>query len=244
MFRAYVCCLVAALALAAPASAQPNTPSPSCSAHVNGQWQPLDAGSLPTCLALMDRAVPAYNAQGFKFGLWGRTLLSGDRYYFYSSQDGGRNWQAVGLKTEVAETAAPAATAAAETATDAVLGAVSRDALPPDAAVPEGSTPTPASEEAAGASATVVIATAAAVPTAPRADRRSCSIHVGSNWERVANLTLEECAAELDRSPDEYDGNGFKYAYWSGVFLAADSSEILQSADSRRWERLSTRAGR
>lgn len=236
--------------------------APSCSAHVDGQWQPLDADSLMSCLASMDRSVPAYNAQGFKFGLWGRLLLSGDRYYFYSSRDGGRNWQAVGLKTEVAGTGeeAPASQAAAagpvvDAVTQDAAAAATAEAEPmPAPQVSTGSVvsaPAQGPTQGADAQATAPLMTgesvamAAAGPTpapAPAGDRRSCSVHVGSNWERVANLTLEECAAELDKSPDDYDRNGFKYAYWSGIFLAADATEILKSADSRHWERVLTRA--
>jgi hypothetical protein len=90
------------------------------------------------------------------------------------------------------------------------------------------------------------VAVAAAEPAVPAStvERRACSVQVGSNWEVVSNLTLEQCAYELHSSPDRYDENGFKYAYWSGIYLAADAQEVLKSADSRNWERMLTRTSK
>jgi hypothetical protein len=234
-----VACLALLLcSIAAPSFAQ-QPDAQGCRGYDGAQWRPLAGDTLMSCLAAVDAAVSAYNAQGFKFGLWGQMLLSADRYYFYSSRDGGKNWQAVGLKSEVTKTT-EAVPPPPEVDTNSVLAAVERDST----------TSAPAAEAAenpaavAGAQAGIAVAAAEAVVPASTAERRACSVHVGSSWELVSNLTLEQCARELHGSPDRYDENGFKYAYWSGIFLAADAQEVLKSADSRSWERVLTRASK
>ncbi|MFP5304255.1 MAG: hypothetical protein ACLGI7_00340 [Gammaproteobacteria bacterium] len=230
--------------IAAPSFAQ-QPDAQGCRGYDGAQWRPLAGDTLMSCLAAVDAAVSAHNAQGFKFGLWGRMLLSADRYYFYSSRDGGKNWQAVGLKSEVTKTT-DAVPPPPEVDTNSVLAAVERDSTTSASAgtaAAAQAAETPAA--AAGAEAGVAVAAAAeAVVPDSTAERRACSVHVGSNWELVSNMTLEQCARELHSSPDRYDENGFKYAYWSGVFLAADAQEVLKSADSRSGERVLTRASK
>lgn len=217
-----VACLAIWLFCCTPLASAEETATDLCKAYVADQWDSLGSRSLTSCLETVERTVPDYNAQGFKFGLWGEVLVSADRYYFYRSEDGGKNWRAVGLKTELAkptETLAPAAEPAPRPDSAAVLSAVQEDAtVAPKAAAEEP-------------------LTAKAPPPGPTEDRRSCSVHTGKAWKLIANLTLQECAAKLDESPDNYDANGFKYAYWSGVFLAANASEILRSSsDTESWE--------
>lgn len=221
-----VACLAIWLFCCAPLASAEDAATNLCKAYVADKWDPAGSRSLTSCLETVERTVPEYNAQGFKFGLWGEVLVSADRYYFYRSEDGGKNWRAVGLKTELtkpAETVAPAV----EPDSAAVLSAVQEDA----AATPKTAA---ATEEPASAK----------TPPAPAEDRRSCSVHTGKAWKLIANLTLSECAAKLDESPDNYDANGFKYAYWSGVFLAANASEVLKSSDSGAWEPLLERRPR
>lgn len=261
----YAACAALALLLSCQNANAEQDGAPSCSGHVSGQWQPLEGDSMMSCLKHVDESVTEYNAQGFKFGLWGRTLLSADRYYFYSSTDGGKNWQAVGLKTELTQTTEnvpppPAATAAATIATESAKEeAPAAEAPAPTPAIEQAQAaqdaPPPAATATAAPAASAAAAPAASAPapvvaerpapqTLPAADRRNCSIHVGSNWELVARLTLEECARELDKSPDNFDSNGFKYAYWSGVFLAANATEVLKSSDSHKWDLVLMRAER
>lgn len=241
----YAACAALALLLTCNDALAEQDGPPTCSGHISGQWQPLDSDTMMSCLKRVDESVPEYNAQGFKFGLWGRTLLSADRYYFYSSADGGKNWQAVGLKTELTRSTedVPPPPAAA---TAAAGGAVKEDAAeisPPASAAADRSASAAAAPDTASA-APVASAPPPAVAQQPGADRRNCSIHVGSNWELIARLTLEECARELDKSPDKYDANGFKYAYWSGVFLAANATEVLTSSDSHKWDLVLMRSER
>ncbi|MFA5941522.1 MAG: hypothetical protein WC809_19410 [Sinimarinibacterium sp.] len=231
---------------------------PTCSGHVNGQWQPLEGDSMMSCFRRVDESVTEYNAQGFKFGLWGRTLLSADRYYFYSSADGGKNWQAVGLKTELTRSTEnvpppPAPTGAntsVETANESAATAETTSPAQTPAAgeaaqnAPADTATETASVAPAASAPAPVVAERSAAQTLPAADRRNCSIHAGSNWELIARLTLEECAQELDKSADRYDANGFKYAYWSGVFLAANATEVLKSSDSHKWDLVLMRAER
>ncbi|MEQ1439364.1 hypothetical protein AAG565_08365 [Fontimonas sp. SYSU GA230001] len=236
----YAACAALVLLLAChPARAEQDGP-PTCSGHVKGQWQPLQADTMMSCLRRVDETVTEYNAQGFKFGLWGRTLLSADRYYFYSSADGGKNWQAVGLKSELTQSTdnvppPPAGTESAGAGAVGVDAESSRTPSPAPADTATQVTPAAAAPAAAGQSP---------AQTLPAADRRNCSIHVGTNWKLIARLTLEECAQELDKSPDNYDKNGFKYAYWSGIFLAANATEVLKSSDSHKWELVLLRAER
>lgn len=67
-------------------------------------------------------------------------------------------------------------------------------------------------------------------------DLRPCTVRLNGDWRVIPNTSLQQCAAELARTPDIYDQNGFKFGYWSGVYLAADASEVLMSSDNQRWE--------
>jgi hypothetical protein len=71
---------------------------------------------------------------------------------------------------------------------------------------------------------------------ASSSETRPCTVRLNGDWRVIPNLSLQQCAAELARTPDIYDQNGFKFGYWSGVYLAADASEVLMSRDNRRWE--------
>lgn len=216
-------CLALLLSVASPpAPAQEEAPD-LCKAFIGDKWEPLGSGPMASCLKGVEQDVAEYNAQGFKFGLWGKVLISADRYYFYRSEDGGKNWQAIGLKSELIQTtdAAPTLPGARP---EEVLSAVQRDSKTAALTDPEPGSPAPKVDDGI--------------------ERRSCSLRVGSKWQLVANLSLPECAARLDESPDSYDTNGFKYAYWSGVFLAADATEVLKSSDSGAWEVLLERQPR
>lgn len=236
-----VACLALLLcSIAAPSFAQ-EPDAQGCRGYDGAQWRPLAGDTLMSCLAAVDAAVSTYDAQGFKFGLWGRMLLSADRYYFYTSRDGGKNWQAVGLKSEVTNTT-DTASPPPEVDANSVLAAVEQDSTTsPPAETRPGTEPAQSPAAAAGAEAGVAVAAAEPAVPASTEERHACSVQVGSNWEVVSNLTLEQCAYELHASPDRYDENGFKYAYWSGIYLAADAQEVLKSADSRNWERMLTR---
>lgn len=223
------CLAIVLSCIAATATAQDEAPK-ACKAYVSNQWSTLGTGSVASCLRGLDEAAGSYNAQGFKFGLWGTTLLSADRYYFYSSQDGGKNWQALGLKADLAQATEVAPRLGGESRAAAVINAVEQDA--------SVAAPPPA------AATTTAAAPAQRAPAPAREDRRSCSVRVNDDWKVRPGLTLLECATELDRSPDSYDENGFKYAYWAGMFLAADRKEVMQSADSRRWESVMDRVPR
>jgi hypothetical protein len=72
--------------------------------------------------------------------------------------------------------------------------------------------------------------------TANPSDTRPCTVRLNGDWRVIPNLSLQQCAAELARTPDIYDQNGFKFGYWSGIYLAADASEVLMSRDNQRWE--------
>lgn len=252
----------------APAMAQDDPPR-SCQAHIDGQWQLLGTGSVNSCLKGVDRWVPDYNAQGFKFGLWGDTMLSADQYYYYNSDNGGQSWNAVGLKADLAKAtdpapelpgpgaasvvaaiaveaeANPAAAAAAEAEVEQMPAEDSSSAVTtsPAAAAPAASTkpythtaPVVAVNPALVAASASTTQQPTSAPRSSTANRRSCSLHVGGRWQSKVNLTIEQCAAELDKSPNVYDSNGFKYAYWSGVFLAANKYEVLQSPNSGAWQ--------
>lgn len=256
-------CLVVLICLLGPlaprALAQSEAPR-DCKIFDGQQWQSLGTVSRQACLEGIEQWVSQYNAQGFKFGLWGSSMLSADRNYFYRSVDGGKNWEALGLKSDlavrVAEEPEPEAKAEAETA--AVIEAVKQDAAvaPAPAYEDDWATGADAGADAGAAAAsppaptpapTPAVRTAVAAPAQPPAsgfDRRSCSLGVSAAWEQIGILTLRECAEALDRSPDNYDELGFKYGYWNGVFLAANTREVLSSTDSRSWQPLIRRSGR
>lgn len=88
------------LVLAATTGSAADT-DPGCQTFVDSQWQPAKAASMSGCLLQLDAATATYDAQGFKFGLWGTTLLSADVRYFYSSLDSGASWQVVGEKAAI-----------------------------------------------------------------------------------------------------------------------------------------------
>ncbi|MEC9363369.1 MAG: hypothetical protein VYC42_09110 [Pseudomonadota bacterium] len=255
-------CLVALIGLlgswALPAPAQDDA-ARDCKIFDGRAWQSVGTVSRTACLEGIEQWVSEYNSQGFKFGLWGSMMLSADRNYFYRSPDGGKNWEALGLKSDlavrVAEVPEPAAQAEADTAE--AVGAMDAQSSGIQGGVPSGGTPAPAYDdgwavggetvvEAAPTPAPVVesVARAPAQPSVSGFDRRSCSLGVSAAWEQIGILTLRECAEALDRSPDSYDELGFKYGYWNGVFLAANASEILSSTDSRSWQPLIRRDGR
>lgn len=233
-----------------------------CQAYVDSQWRPEKAESMSGCLIRLDAATSAYDAQGFKFGLWGSTLLSADTSYFYSSMDSGGSWQVVGLKSDIAPSGTPQAAAATKpVARTGLLAKVSdfftaaddapakdaqnaSDAMQPRAVSAEASSTMlvgsaqPAARASGTASASYTPARQA-VSQRPVANdgepRNSCNMRIGSRWEVVPNQTLQQCISLFDRSPDQFDNNGFKYGYWSGVYLAANRKEVLQSNDSRDW---------
>lgn len=245
--------------LAPRAHAQGDAPR-DCKIFDGRQWQGLGTIGRTECLEGIEQWVGEYNAQGFKFGLWGSTMLSADRNYFYRSPDGGKNWEALGLKSDLSIRVAepPEPEAQAESATVAVAESASESVQP---AKPTATEAAPAYDESWAAdepdesstAAPVRVleenlpSTAAASPSTPPAtgfDRRSCSLGTSAAWDQIGILTLRECAQALDRSPDNYDELGFKYGYWNGVFLAANAREILSSTDSRSWQPLIPRAGR
>lgn len=236
-----------------------------CKAYVDNQWQALGEGPLTACLKAVDRWVPGFNAQGFKFGLWGTSLLSVDNFYFYSSADQGSTWAPLGLKADLIAAdrspelpglgaapviAAIAADAAAATAPvepvqveeaaathQAPVIVITEPVRQPVAAANE----LPATEAAASASAPVIVSEptviSATAPTSqPLEQRRACSMQVNGRWETTATHTVEQCAAKLAATPDRYDENGFKYAYWSGIFLAADKKAVYKSENSGNWD--------
>ncbi|SFF55342.1 hypothetical protein SAMN04488120_10885 [Fontimonas thermophila] len=227
MRTAVAICLTLSLGLSATTTIAQEPATEVCKAYIAGEWQTLGSGSLDACLKGLEQWVSDYNEQGFKFSLWGQTLLSADRYYFYQSPDGGRSWQTIGLKSELARRLDAAAALPGPGAGD-VVAAIRRDA---DGAATDM---TPAA----------VSASPAQTPRPAASDRRVCSVRQGKDWKRIPNLTLEECAVELDRSPDDYDSNGFKYAYWSGVFLAANRQDVFKSAGTDNWQRVFQRIPR
>jgi hypothetical protein len=228
--------LAAALAcllplLAAPAQAQDEAPR-ECKIYDGQSWRSVGSVAMMTCLEGIEQTVPEYNAQGFKFGMWGSTMLSTDRLYYYRSPDGGKNWQALGLQSELFAAIAVAPEAESPppaSAPNEVVEAVEGDAAP----VIE-----PTSE-------VVSVAAPPAQITAETAlDRRTCNLGTRAGWDQIGILTLRECAEALDRTPDDFDALGFKYGYWSGLFLAASRDEVLSSSDSRSWQPLLRRGGR
>lgn len=88
----------------------------------------------------------------------------------------------------------------------------------------------------------LVTRTATGVPTSIPAgnERRTCSLLIHGQWtERT--LTLDQCAVELDRAPDTYDAEGYKYGYWSGVFLVANQDTVFHSRNNQDWAALRPR---
>jgi len=124
--------LFALLSLSSLAAAAQDAPAALCRAYDNGQWQTLGRGSLESCLRAMDQAVPAFNSQGFKFGLAGRQLVAADNNYFYRSEDLGRSWSAFGYRGSV-----KAILAAAAPLQPAALPVAAAEVLPPPSAVPQ-----------------------------------------------------------------------------------------------------------
>ncbi|MDP9141753.1 MAG: hypothetical protein M3O62_13280 [Pseudomonadota bacterium] len=271
-------------------------PNPVCQAYANSQWSPVDATSISGCLLRLDAATTVYDGQGFKFGLWGNTLLSADVTYFYRSMDSGASWQVVGTKasispapaagagsgTAVAQTERPViaptpkpaaiptekpvATPAASAGTFARITdffTAAGDPPPASSASEEVLTPKPvtadmpapatvARTESVGQNSVLAAAPASTQPPAPvdtisqvapqaSEPRNSCNMRLGSLWEVVKNQTLQQCIALFDRSPDQFDANGYKFGYWGGIYLAADRKEVLQSTDSRDWTTVLTR---
>jgi hypothetical protein len=237
--------------LAAPVMAQDEAPR-ECKVYDGQRWRSVGSVSMMTCLEGIEQTVAQYNAQGFKFGMWGQTMLSTDRLYYYRSPDGGKNWQALGLQAEIVAASAPPPTAAEIPAAgerDEVIAAVEQDATPQAAsATPPAVDEPPAPRSAAPAAASRSEATVAMTPpqsdAAQSVDRRTCNIGTRAGWDQIGILTLRECAEALDRTPDDFDALGFKYGYWSGLFLAANRNEVLSSSDSRSWQPLIRRAGR
>ncbi len=245
--------------------------TPGCQTYVDTQWKPAKATSMSSCLLQLDAATTVYDAQGFKFGLWGTTLLSADGTYFYSSMDSGASWQVVGQKasissdaatarsTAVAQTGKPAATSAKSTGvfsrvTDFFTTASDTPAAPSadeevlkprpvtaDMPAPAtvaraesaGQNNVPAASPATTQPASAVVVTSQAPQSGET--RASCNMRLGSRWEVVNNQTLQQCITLFDRSPDQFDANGYKYGYWGGIYLAANRKEVLQSPDSRDW---------
>lgn len=230
-----------------------------CQVYVDAQWQPAKAESMSSCLLRLDAATTVYDAQGFKFGLWGTTLLSADTAYFYSSMDSGGSWQVVGQKAAItpdgASASVPLAAAKPAPASPGLLARISDFFTSSDEA--------PAADASADAAPTPIVADAALASTLGRTSlaaatgsgsyvptgqvvsqrpvssdgepRNSCNMRIGSRWEVVPAQTLQQCISLFDRSPDQFDANGFKYGYWSGIYLAANRKEVLQSNDSRDW---------
>ncbi len=266
---------------------------PVCQAYVDAQWRPVDATSMSGCLLQLDTAAAVYDTQGFKFGLWGTTLLSADQTYFYRSMDSGASWQVVGQKasispvagagsgTAVAQTerpliaptqkpvaiptekpaVAPAASAGASVRTTDFF-TVAGDPPPASSASEEVLTPKPvtadvpapatvARTESVGQNSVLAAAPTATQPPVPAVTtsqappsgepRASCNMRLGSRWEVIGNQTLQQCVTLFDRSPDQFDANGYKYGYWGGTYLAADRKEVLQSTNSRDWTTALTR---
>ncbi len=212
----------------------------SCKAYLNDQWQTLGEGPLTSCLQAVDRWVPDFNNQGFKFGLWGASLLSVDAHYFYSSQDQGSSWAPLGLKADIVAAAQGpelpgpnAAPVIAAIAAEASSGAAAYGAAAANAASQAAVSAAPSADEA-GTAPAVISATPSRSATVET--RRACSIQVNGNWTTAATPTIEQCAAKLAASAGDYDHNGFKYGYWSGIFLAADKKAVYKSESSGNWE--------
>jgi hypothetical protein len=235
----------------APAMAQDEGPR-ECKIYDGQSWRSVGSVAMMTCLEGIEQTVSQYNAQGFKFGMWGPTMLSTDRLYYYRSPDGGKNWQALGLQSELAAAIALPPVAEVPPASGSrsdVVAAVADDAVPATddtpAPVQEPAPPRPAAPALEPRSeVAAVIQPSAQVAAASSMDRRTCNVGTRAGWDQIGILTLRECAQALDRTPDDFDELGFKYGYWSGVFLAANRDEVLSSSDSRSWQPLVRRGGR
>lgn len=78
-----------------------------CQVNVDQQWKAVAADNLDACLAQVDAATQVYNALGFKFGKWNDSPVAADRYTFYQSDDGGRNWRTLKAKSELTRPVIP-----------------------------------------------------------------------------------------------------------------------------------------
>lgn len=218
----------AALCLGASLAAPAQEAVMNCQAHADERWESLGDGTLAACLLAVDAHVARVNEQGFKFGLWGGTLISADEYYFYQSGDQGNTWAPAGLKTEIAAVGGSLGQPVAATAE--VLAAVEAGAEAPVA---------PTEVVAAAAVPPVVEAVRPRGPSAPVLEdgvRRTCSLKVNGQWQKLPDITIEDCARKLDESPEPAGSNAAKFGYWSGIYLVANRDEILKSQDSNRWE--------
>lgn len=124
--------LFALLSLSSLAAAAQDAPAALCRAYDNGAWKTLGRGSLESCLKAVDKSLPGFNHQGFKFGLAGRQLLAADSNYFYRSEDAGRSWSAFGYRAAVKgilDAAAPLQSAE--------LPVAAAEVLPPASGVPQ-----------------------------------------------------------------------------------------------------------
>jgi len=226
--------LFALLSLATLSVHAQDAATPACRAYVDGQWRTLGRGSLESCIKAVGQAVPAYNAQGFKFGAAGTEMLAADPHYYYRSQDGGRSWTPVGLKSAVkaVQDAAPLQAVALTPAAEAAA----RAAPAPTAIVAEPAAPAPSAD------AEPATTSAAAIPApAAELELRTCNLHDNGAWQSRGALTLEACGNALDKTPDRYDEAGYKYAYWGKLFLAADAQSILRSDTGAEWTPLRPR---
>ncbi len=240
--------LFALLSLSSLDAAAQEAPAALCRAYDNGQWQTLGRGSLEACLKAVDRAVPGYNSQGFKFGLAGRQLLAADNNYFYRSEDQGRSWSAFGYRGSVKailDAAAPLQPATRPVATAAAAAEV----LPPPASAPQALSapqavvqqaeiPQPTTAPQAVVAQAAPVAQAAAIP---QAEERSCSVYGNGAWKSVGSLALPSCGDALDQTPNQYDETGYKYGYWGKLDLAADAKNILTSDNGENWTPLRPR---
>ncbi len=224
---------ISLLCLGAAFAAPAQEPVLNCQAHANDRWESLGDGTLTACLNAVEAHVPRYNEQGFKFGLWGGTLVSADEYYFYRSNDQGSTWSPAGLKSEIASMGG--SLGSPSRATSAVLAAVQEEAV----AAPAAAAPAATTTAAPAAAAAVVASTRPAGPSAPVIEsgtRRTCSLKINGQWQKFANLTIEDCARKLDLSPETQNPGAAKFGYWSGIYLVANKDEVLKSQDSNRWE--------
>ncbi len=82
-------------------------------------------------------------------------------------------------------------------------------------------------------------APAAAMEPAPAetAERApdECRIRVTTGWIKSRAPTLKDCAKLLDQSPENYDSEGYKYAYWQEALLVATKFEVFTFDDTAQW---------
>ena len=76
---------------------------------------------------------------------------------------------------------------------------------------------------------------AEAVQPTELAPQGVCSLRVAGQWQPRPQLTLEQCADALEKSPEPYDASGYKQAYWQGVFLLAGPKGVYQSRNNSDW---------